>query len=122
MNQDLEAFFVYRSLHSDESWDATITSAQISSLPNIGFGMRVFAKNKKEAITRGRYLYEKIHKLDSDIDNVKQFMSSILSGLIKTNFSQNEHEVDMLVSKSIDIAIKSNDALKLYFNQEGDDE
>jgi len=74
----LETFYVYRSLHSDESWRAVLADGNLRKLPNIDFGMRVYAINEKEAITRARYLYEKIHAYDSDKENVRRFAAAAL--------------------------------------------
>jgi len=78
MDDNLETFFVYRSLSPNESWGTLLGVSPISFLPNADFVMRVFAKNEKEAITRARLLYEAIHKYDSDKDNVRRFACAAL--------------------------------------------
>ena len=78
----LETFFVYRSLHSDESWGTVLGDSPISNLPNADFVMKVFATNEKEAITKARKLYEKIHHYDSDKDNVRRFACSALKAMV----------------------------------------
>ena len=75
---NLETFYVYRSLHSDETWGALLGCSNVCILPNVDFGMLVYARNEREAILRGRELYERIHKNDSDKDNIRRFVYSAL--------------------------------------------
>ena len=78
----LETFFVYRSLHSDESWGTVLGDSPIGRLPNADFVMKVFATNEKEAITKARRLYDKIHHYDSDKDNVRRFACAALKAMV----------------------------------------
>lgn len=73
----LEKFYVYRSLHSDESWGALLIGSE-TTLPNCDFLMKVYAVNETAAIARARHLYETIHKNDSKRDNVKRFAAAAL--------------------------------------------
>jgi len=58
-DSSLDSFYVYRSLHSDESWGAILSQCNTFKLPNISFGMKVYARNEREAIIRARDLYER---------------------------------------------------------------
>ena len=72
----LEHYYVYRSLHSDESWGAVLSISSTGKLPNLDFGMHIYARNEKEAIGRARDIYERVHKLDSSRDNIKRFAAA----------------------------------------------
>jgi len=76
-----ESFYVYRSLHSDESWGAVLLGSSTKNLPNIDFGMRVFAQNEKEAIARALKLFEKYHRFDTSKKNVKEFMTAAIESI-----------------------------------------
>lgn len=73
----LEAFYVYRSLHSDESWGAVIVGDHCK-LPNCDFLMKVFDTGERRAIARARKIYEQVHKFDTKRDNVKRFAAAAL--------------------------------------------
>lgn len=119
----LETFYVYRTLHSDESWAAILGCCSVSALPNIDFGMMVFAANEKEAIARGRELYEKIHKWDSDRDNVRRFAAAALKSVTAHYIqrSPNERpgggELDALAKITMDMAIAMNKEYKSHFER-----
>ena len=89
MDNNLETFFVYRSLHSNESWGAVLGDSPISALPNSNFVMKVFAKNEKSAIARARDLYQVIHKYDSDKDNVRRFACAALKTAVVNHADPN---------------------------------
>ena len=72
-SNELETFYVYKSLHSDESWGTVMGECPANRLPNICFGMKVYAKNEKHAIARARDKYEQLHACDSDKNNIKRF-------------------------------------------------
>ena len=78
-NNNLEKFYVYRSLHSDESWGAVLLPGDICRLPNIAFGMKVYASNEKEAVSQAKQVYERIHIYDNDKKNIREFVCAILS-------------------------------------------
>ncbi len=86
---NLETFFVYKSLHSDDSWGAVIVS-QSAKLPNSSFLMKVYAVNEKEAIVKGQEAFNKINKRDRHSD-LRFFVSSALQS-IKT-FSKDRVEI-----------------------------
>jgi hypothetical protein len=117
----LETFYVYRSLHSDESWNAVLGICRISKLPNVDFGMRVFAKNEKEAIARGRDLYEKIHKWDSDKDNIRRFaaaaLKSMSSGIVGKGPLKGigGSEIKTIAEVTMKLAIATNEEYNKYF-------
>ncbi|MHA2280149.1 MAG: hypothetical protein ACXAC5_04645 [Promethearchaeota archaeon] len=121
--EPLETFYVYRSLHSDESWGAVLADADIRKLPNIDFGMRVYAINEKGAIARARYLYEKIHAYDSDKENVRRFVAAALKttsahyigkGPLSEVSDAQIRELSKIATK---MAIMANEEYNNYFEQ-----
>lgn len=80
-NSAFENFYVYRSLHSDESWGAIIIGSH-THLPNCDFLIKVEAHNEKEAIAKGKVLYDKIHKFDSTKNNIKYFAGAALRSVV----------------------------------------
>jgi len=115
----LETFYVYKSLHSDESWRAILSGGNIKELPNIDFGMRVFALNEKEAIARARSLYEKIHTYDSDKENIRKFAAAALKyTLSKYSITDGLNDKIKNISQiTMKIAIGLNDEYNKYFEQ-----
>lgn len=114
---DLETFYVYRSLHSDESWGAILGCSHVCRMPNVDFGMRVFARNEKEAIMRARDLYERIHKNDSDRDNVRRFVYSALRQAMEEGLSPEE-----AADKAMQYAVTLNKKFKSHFDEEDGEE
>lgn len=118
----LETFYVYRSLHSDESWGAALGCATIASLPNIDFGMTVYARNEKEAIARAKDLYERIHHLDSDRNNVREFAKEALNSVVRSKLRNGEDiegkETDIAKS-TMKVAVEMNDEFKRHFEDVG---
>ena len=128
-HDDLESFYVFRTLHSDdESWGAVLGVCSVDKLPNICFGMMVYASSKRDAITRGRYLYEKLHKHDSDKNNVRTFAAAAIGPTITSYFKNNSDEsikenLDVVGQTAVEIAIITNKKYKKYFKDlELDDE
>ena len=113
----LEKFYVYRSLHSDESWGATLAGSAIATLPNIDFGILVFAVNEKHAITRARDLYERIHKWDSDKSNVREFAKEALNSLIDAK--PKGTDTAALAKEAIKIAVEMNNEFNKHFDALG---
>ena len=107
----LEKFYVYRSLGEEERWGALILDSGLGRLPNISFGMRIFAINEKAAIARARNLYEEIHKYDSDKDNVRRFACSILKQTRADGM-----DADSAAGVSLKYAIAMNKVFKNYFD------
>jgi len=115
---DLETFYVYRSLHSDESWGALLADAPIYKLPNIDFGMIVYAENRKQAISRARDLYEKIHANDSDRKNIREFSTCVLGAVSRAmlkNGGSFDGKEEKITKSALNIAIKMNEAFNEYF-------
>jgi len=85
-NNDLrvEKFYVFRRLNSlDETWGAVVLGDSIEhKLPNIDFGMKIFAENEKVAIARAKIEYDRIHQSDSKKHNVKAFTAAIIGHLM----------------------------------------
>ena len=79
---DLESFYVYRSLHSDESWGAVLSQATTYKIPNISFGMKVFAKNEREAIIRARNLYERYYGSESSEKMISSFAAEAIGPVV----------------------------------------
>lgn len=112
----LETFFVYRSLHSDESWGAVLGCSPIRKLPNADFVMKVFARNEKEAISRARILYEAIHKYDSDRDNIRRFACAALKSVVKHDLRQDRPNPEYAASCAMDYALRMNEEFSRHFD------
>jgi len=106
----LEKFYVYRSLHSDESWGAVLVSGEISKLPNIAFGMKVFAFNEKEAIGKAKQIYDRLHVYDNDKRNIREFAIGALRYFSKMGPTA-------AANKAMAYAIKMNDRYKKHFEK-----
>ena len=78
---DFETFYVYRYIGLHEKWDASLAERFTQELPNISFGMKIFAQNEREAIAKGKLAYDKIQSGYSHRVNVKEFMRSIASSV-----------------------------------------
>lgn len=108
----LERFYVYRSLHRDESWGALIIGNSLSErLPNIDFGMRVFATNEKEAIGKAKIIYDRIHAYDSDKENMRRFVAASLKHFIQNN------SAEVAAEKAVEYAVATLDKYNNYFNK-----
>lgn len=121
----LETFYVYRSLHSDESWGAILSSADIGQLPNIDFGMTVYAINEKRAIARARDLYEKIHKFDTARDNVRRFAASAIKSVVKSYMQRcdrlSDGEREAIAKETMGIALELNRQFQEHFDVENEE-
>jgi len=113
----LETFYVYRSLHSDESWNAVLADSSLRKLPNIDFGMRVFAINEKEAIARAKDLYEKIHAYDSDKENIRRFAAAALKSTVTYHIGNklNDEDIKKLSALTMRLAVELNKEYNKYF-------
>jgi len=117
----LDTFYVFRSLHSDETWGAILAIQEANKLPNVDFGMKIFAKNEKEAIARGRDLYEKIHKWDSDKDNIRRFAAAALKSVSAKLFENslvkdiNNKRVEAMAKMAMRLAIATNREYTKHF-------
>lgn len=116
-----ENFYVYRSLHSDESWGAIIVGSH-SSIPNCDFLIKVEATNEREAITKGKTLYDKIHKFDSVKSNVKYFAGAALKSVVsavcdspKALAEIHNDTVSHITRTSMRLAIAMNREYEQYF-------
>lgn len=121
-SNSLETFYVYRSLHSDESWGAALGCGTIASLPNIDFGMTVYASNEKEAIARARDLYERIHHLDSDRNNVREFAKEALNSVVRSKLRKGEKiegKEKEIAKSTMKVAVEMNDEFKRHFENVG---
>ena len=121
---DLESFYAYRSLLSDESWGAILSECHVSRLSNIDFGMRVYAKNEKEAISKARRIYDEIHKHDIDKENLRRFAASALKTVLTRYNTKilNGNEIKEVAGITMKIAIalnkEFNSCIKLYQNKD----
>jgi hypothetical protein len=116
INEDiiLEKFYVYKSLHSDNSWGAIVLVSALEKLPNISFGMKVFAKNEIEAIRKAKDTYDRIHGLDVDKDNIRKFVSASLKALLACN----PHEAPQTMAlKALEYAVAMNEQFKKHFEE-----
>ena len=108
----LEGFYVFRSLHSDESWGALIIGSSMpSKLPNIDFGMKVYATNEKEAIGNAKTIYDRIHAYDSDKENIRRFAAAALKYFIQDCSEQ------IAAEKSMKYAVALLDEYNKHFNE-----
>lgn len=114
MDEDfaLEKFYVYRSLNNDETWGAVILTNNLSILPNVDFGMRVFAKNEKEAIGKAKATYDKIHVYDSDKENVRRFAAAALKYFIAEN-----KDAEVVATNVMKYAVAMLNEYNQYFNE-----
>lgn len=117
----LETFYVYRSLLPNESWGAVLAECKIIHIPNINFGMHIFARNKKEAIARARDLYERIHIYDSDKKNISKFTAAALKTISKyltlepgENIS---NKLQTIAELAIQLAVQTNKKYNEYFRK-----
>ncbi len=111
--QRLEKFYVYRSLHRDESWGAMILcDSTVARLPNIDFGMRVFATNEKEAIGKAKMVYDRIHAYDSDKENMRRFVAASLKYCLR------RYETEKIAAeKAVECAVHTLNKYNEHFNQ-----
>ena len=108
-NIKLEKFYVYRGLNNDESWGTVVLDGDLRRLPNVSFGMRVFAINETEAITRAKKEYDKVHAHDSDKENIRRFAAAALKSVIGTG--------DHVVKRTMEYAIDLNDKYIEHFKR-----
>jgi hypothetical protein len=111
-SQTLEKFYVYRSLHNDESWGTVLLSSIVSKLPNISFGMKIYEKNEKAAIAKAKEVYSKLHMYDNDKKNIREFVTSILHYFL-------DMDPVAAASKAMTYAIEMNSKYKEYFRNLG---
>ena len=113
-NDDIDKFYVYRSLHNDEAWGAKVINiATLEHLPNISFGMKIFAKNEKEAIAKAKVVYDRLHLLDGDKENIRKFVAAILGSEKTDMFDKNKF---VFIQRAMEYAIEANDQFNQYFN------
>jgi len=105
-----ETFYVFKPIALNEAWDAIIGDSLINNISNSSFIIKVFAKNKRDAISRGRDLYERIHKLDRDKENIKYFAGCVLSGNMN-------NPPEVTAENSLAFAVAMNDKFKEHFRK-----
>ena len=108
-HDNLEKFYVYRSLHSDESWGAVLLPGDICRLPNIAFGMKVYAISEKEAISKAKQTYDKIHIYDNDKKNIREFVKELLVSAPAV-YTDNLNEI-------MSCAVEMNEIFKKHFKE-----
>ena len=107
---NVDKFYVFRRLNIDESWGAVlIDGGSVTKIPNIDFGMRIFARNEKEAIAKGKFNYDKIHIHDSDKESVRRFAASALRRLI------DQCSPCEAATKSMEYAVEMNKEFNKHF-------
>lgn len=123
MNEShLETFYVYKSLHSDESWGAILGGASVNVIPNIAFGMTIYAKHEKEAISRARDLYERIHYLDNDKRNVREFAKEALNSVVRAKLKGGgdiEGKEEEIAKSTMRVAVEMNREFERHFEDVG---
>ena len=116
MNSDFDKFYVYRSLHQDESWGALILdSSTLNNLPNLSFGMKIYARNEKEAIIKAKLVYDKIHAYDGDKKILSEFMAVALGPLVW--FQGDKNYPDIVAEKSLNYAKVALKQYNEHFNE-----
>lgn len=109
----LEKFYVYRSLNNNESWGAVVIGYDsLDKIPNIDFGMRIFAINEKQAIAKAKSTYDKIHAYDSDKENIRRFAAAALKSLVKADLKP-----DQAAAQAIVYAVQTNNKYNSYFEK-----
>lgn len=78
MDEDIEfeKFYVFRRMTGDEKWNAVLLESSLGVLDNIDFGMKIFARNEKEAIARGKAQYDVMHSNDGYKRTILRFVES----------------------------------------------
>lgn len=110
----LEKFYVYRSLQNDESWGALLLGSRLAEkLPNLDFGMRIFASNSKEAISKAKVIYDRIHVYDSDKENIRRFAAAALKSCI----SRFNDDAPRIAKESMKYAIALLEEYNKHFNK-----
>lgn len=101
---ELEKFYVYRKIsYESEAWGAILLGSPTDKLPNINFGMRIFAKNEKEAIDRARRKYDETYDVHNKDKMVKDFANKAMSAILsKYNVEElNDNLLDIIAEKSL---------------------
>lgn len=111
---ELEKFYVYRSLHSDNSWGTVVFGSDVCKLPNVSFGMKVFAKNEIEAVSKAKEAYDRIHGLDMSKENIRKFSSAALRALIVSPSISDPEEISQ---KALEYAIQMNQKFREHFGE-----
>lgn len=112
----LEKFYVYRSLHTDNSWGVVVFGSDVCRLPNVSFGMKVFARNEIEAIGKAKEAYDKIHGLDIQKENMRKFASAALRALI-SSVNDELNSIDGISELALQYAAKMNEKYIDYFSK-----
>ncbi len=123
----LEKFYVYRSLNNDESWGTVLLDGSLTKLPNVSFGMRIFAINETEAIARAKKEYDKIHAYDSDKENVRRFAAAALKQVMKHEMNASvvakkvmKYSLNLLKEYNEHFKRIENEQQKIFSDNEGD--
>lgn len=114
----IEKFYVYRTLGPDNTWGAIILGDRMAErLPNLSFGMKIFAQNEKLAVAKAKEVYDKIHAYDSDKENVRRFISSVLKSLLSHAPNADYNDTQAIAEKALKIAVQCNDEYNKYFEE-----
>lgn len=114
-SQTLEKFYVYREFGKSEKWHALLLESDLSRLSTIDFGMKVYAISEKEAVSKAKQVYDKIHIYDNDKKNVREFITGILHYFL-------DMDPIAAASKAMTYAIEMNNKYKEYFRNLGEKE
>lgn len=116
----VEKFFVFRRINHDETWGAiTLDCGDLYRVPNIDFGMKVYAKNEKAAIARGKAEYDKIHAYDNEKESVRRFASSALRAII-VGSAGNTDDLDDITEQTMKIAVMLTNKYNEHFKERDD--
>jgi len=119
----VEKFYVYKTLGIDNKWGALIMSDTMAErLPNLSFGMKIYAQNEKLAITKAKETYDKLHTYDSDKENVRHFVPSALKLFITRVGDISKVDTNIVIKEVVKIAVGMNkEYLKYFMIREKDD-
>jgi hypothetical protein len=119
-NEDIiiEKFYVYRMLDEESRWGAVILGDKLTErLPNLAFGMKVFAPNEKEAIAKAKVVYDRIHAYDSDKENIRRFASAVLKSFSVYARGAADKEIAEMATEVMKFAAKTNEEYNKYFRE-----
>jgi len=84
--------------------------------------MMVYAMNEKEAIARAKDLYERIHHLDSDRNNIREFAKEALNSVVRSklrNGEEIEGKEEDIAKSTMKVALEMNYEFKRHFEDVG---
>jgi len=118
----LDTFYVFKMLGSDESWGVVLDGTSVGRLPNVRFGIKIEAHNEKEAIHLARQAYERTYRYRCSKSNVRKFASSALIAVMQNALKNNNHsfsdgDVKAITQSVMNVALQLNDSYENHFNE-----